>query len=174
MGYNNGPRTMKVLLFIAIIFLLISSCQQKQPLFRQIPSDQSGIHFTNQVKEDDELNVMYYEYLYNGGGVGIGDFNDDGLQDIYLTGNMVPNRLYINKGNMKFEDVTDSAGVAGNGRWCKGVSIGDINNDGLMDIYVCAGVLLPASDRKNLLYINQGVNKSTNIPVFKEEAEEYE
>ena len=152
---------------------MLLSCKQKQILFREIKPENSGIHFNNQIKEDNELNVLHYEYLYNGGGVGIGDFNNDGLPDIYFTGNTVPNKLYINKGHMKFEDVTDTAGVSGNGRWCKGVSVVDINNDGLMDIYVSAAVLLPVSDRKNLLYVNQGVDKKTGIPTFKDEAEEY-
>ncbi len=150
---------MRYLFLLSNITLLFFSCKQKQILFREIKSDKSGIHFNNQIKEDDELNVLHYEYLYNGGGVGIGDFNNDGLPDIYFTGNTILNKLYINKGHMKFEDVTDTAGVSGNGRWCKGVSVVDINNDGLMDIYVSAAVLLPVSDRKNLLYINQGVDK---------------
>ena len=164
---------MRYLFLLSNIALLFLSCKQKQILFREIKPDKSGIHFNNQIKEDDELNVLHYEYWYNGGGVGIGDLNNDGLPDIYFTGNTVPNKLYINKGHMKFEDVTDIAGVSGNGRWCKGVSVVDINNDGLMDIYVSAAVLLPVSDRKNLLYINQGVDKKTGIPTFKEEAEEY-
>ncbi len=142
-------------------------------MFREIKGDKSGIHFNNQIKEDNELNVLHYEYIYNGGGVGIGDFNNDSLPDIYFTGNMVSNKLYINKGNMQFQDVTDAAGVGGNGKWCKGASVIDINNDGLMDIYVSAAVLLPVSDRKNLLYINQGINKKTGILTFKEEAEVY-
>jgi hypothetical protein len=164
---------MKFFSLLSIITLLLLSCKQKTLLFREIKSNESGISFNNKIAEDDELNVLHYEYIYNGGGVGIADFNNDNLPDIYFTGNTVSNKLYINKGSMKFEDVTDAAGVSGNGKWCKGVSTIDINNDGLMDIYVSAAVLLPISDRKNLLYINQGVNKKTGIPVFKEEAEEY-
>jgi hypothetical protein len=110
--------------------------------------------------------------IYNGGGVGIGDFNNDGLQDIYFTGNVVPNRLYINKGDFKFEDVTDKAGVGGMGRWGRGVSIIDINNDGLMDIYVCNTIYKDSLRRRNLLYINQGPDKD-GIPHFKEMAKEY-
>ncbi|MCW3119178.1 MAG: ASPIC/UnbV domain protein, partial [Chitinophagaceae bacterium] len=142
-------------------------------MFREVNAAHSGIHFNNQITENDTLNIMNYEYLYNGGGVGVGDFNNDGLPDIYFTGNKVPNKLYLNKGNMKFEDVTGIAGVGGNEKWCKGVSVIDINNDGLMDIYVSVAVLLPVSERKNLLYINQGIDKTTGIPVFKEEAGEY-
>ncbi len=158
---------------LALSVFLFSTCKQKQPLFREVKPDKSGIHFNNEIKEDEELNVLYYEYIYNGGGVGIGDFNNDSLPDIYFTGNLVPNKLYINRGQLKFEDVTDTAGVAGNGKWCKGVTVVDINNDGLDDIYVNAAVRLPASERKNLLYINQGADKISGIPFFKEQAEEY-
>jgi hypothetical protein len=89
------------------------------------------------ITENDSINPIDNATVYNGGGVGIGDFNKDGLPDIYFTGNMVPNKLYLNKGNFKFEDVTATAGVDGKGRWGKGVSVIDINNDGLPDIYVC-------------------------------------
>lgn len=160
-------------IFISLSTFFSTACKQKQSLFREVKPGKSGIHFNNEIKEDNELNVLYYEYIYNGGGVGIGDFNNDSLPDIYFTGNLVPNKLYINRGNMKFEDVTDAAGVNGNGRWSKGVSIVDINNDGLEDIYVSAAVRLPASERKNLLYINKGADKTTGIPLFKEEAGEY-
>ena len=93
--------------------------------------------FNNKIIENDSINPLDVVNIYNGGGVGIGDFNNDGLQDIYFTGNMVSSKLYLNKGNFKFEDITDKAGVEGMGRWARGVSVVDINNDGLMDIYVC-------------------------------------
>jgi hypothetical protein len=139
----------------------------------QIKASQSGITFNNEIKEDAELNILRYEYIYNGGGVGIGDFNNDSLPDVYFTGNLVPNKLYLNKGNFKFEDVTAITNTGGNGRWSKGVSIVDINNDGLQDIYVSCAVLFPVTDRKNLLYINKGADKKTGIPVFEEKAEAY-
>ena len=164
---------MKYFFPLLLIAFSLLSCKENKPLFIEVKGETSGIHFNNKITENDTLNAMSYEYLYNGGGVGIGDFNNDGLPDIYFTGNRVSNKLYLNKGNLKFEDITEAAGVGGNGKWCKGVSIVDINNDGLMDIYVCAAVMYPASERKNLLYINQGVNKATGIPVFKEEAKEY-
>lgn len=164
---------MKYTVTTLLVVLVLTACKRSHPLFKNISPENSGIHFNNLIKEDDTLNVLRYEYIYNGGGVGIGDFNNDSLPDIYFTGNLVPNKLYLNKGNMKFEDVTDKAGVNGMGRWSKGVSIIDINNDGLMDIYVSAAVLLPVEDRKNLLYINKGVDKTTGVPVFEEEAEAY-
>ena len=98
------------------------------------------------------------EYTYMGGGVGIGDFNNDGLEDIFFTGSQVSSRLYINKGNMHFKDVTNSAGVSTNG-WCTGVSVIDINNDGWPDIYVCVSGKVNGAKRKNLLFINQHLNR---------------
>ena len=151
---------------------LLQACKNK-PLFREISPESSGIHFINAINESAELSVLNYEYIYNGGGVGIGDFNNDSLPDIYFTGNMVANALYINKGNLKFQDITKEAGVEGQGKWNKGVSIVDINNDGWMDIYVCSAVYADSNARKNILYINQGINPQTGLPSFKDEAREY-
>jgi hypothetical protein len=110
--------------------------------------------------------------VYNGGGVGIGDFNNDGLPDIYFSGNMVASKLYINKGNFKFEDVTAQAGVDGKGRWGRGVAVIDINNDGLLDLYVCNSLVNDSLKRQNLLYVNTGAGKN-GVPQFKEQAKEY-
>jgi hypothetical protein len=118
------------------------------------------------------VNVLDLSNVYNGGGVGIGDFNNDGLQDIYFTGNLVSNKLYLNKGNFQFQDITDSAGVGGNGKWCRGAAVVDINNDGWLDIYVCATINKDPDKRRNLLYINQGTD-ANGIPHFKEMAAEY-
>jgi enediyne biosynthesis protein E4 len=156
-----------------IVLPALLSCNKKETGFKQIKAGESGITFNNEIKEDAELNILRYEYIYNGGGVGIGDFNNDSLPDVYFTGNLVPNKLYLNKGNFKFEDVTESTKTGGNGRWSKGVSVVDINNDGLQDIYVSCAVLFPVTDRKNLLYINKGADKKTGIPVFEEKAEAY-
>jgi hypothetical protein len=141
-------------------------------MFQLIPSDHSNVHFSNHLVENDTVNPFDVPNMYNGGGVGIGDFNNDGLLDIFFTGNQVPCRLYLNKGDFKFEDVTDIAGVGGDNRWCRGVAVVDINNDGLPDIYVCATILPDGQKRQNLLYINKGVNKQ-GIPIFKEMAKEY-
>ncbi|HEV2832431.1 MAG TPA: VCBS repeat-containing protein, partial [Hanamia sp.] len=110
------------------------------------------------------MNILNQANIYNGGGVGIGDFNRDGFMDIYFAGNMVSNKLYLNKGSMKFEDVTNAAAVSGDGRWCTGVSVVDINADGWPDIYVCASFRSDAKHRTNLLYISQGLNKDS-VPV---------
>jgi enediyne biosynthesis protein E4 len=142
-------------------------------LFTDLPSTQTNIHFTNQINDNDKLNVINYEYLYNGGGVGVGDFNNDSLPDIYFTGNLVSNKLYLNRGNMKFEDVTELAAVTGNGKWSKGVSVIDINNDGLKDIYVSVGVTKLGILRANLLYVCQRIDPVLKIPLYKEMAKAY-
>ena len=154
-----------------LCIILINSCSQ-QNLFTEIEPLHSGIHFNNKITETDSINVLDFENIYNGAGIGIGDFNNDGLQDIYFAGNMVANKLYINKGDFKFEDVTSEAAVSGNGRWCKGVAVVDINNDGKQDIYVCASAKKNSFERQNLLYINCGLD-SNKVPVFKEMAAEY-
>ncbi|WP_184549580.1 VCBS repeat-containing protein [Mucilaginibacter sp. FT3.2] len=157
--------------FICLSVCSLTACK-KSTLFQLIPSSHSGITFSNTIIENDTINPLTKLNLYNGGGVGIGDFNNDGLQDIYFVGNQVSNRLYLNKGDMKFEDVTTKAGVGGKGGWGRGVAVVDINNDGLPDIYVCNTLLDDSVKRTNLLYVNQGVGKD-GIPVFKEMAKEY-
>ncbi len=157
---------------ICLFFLLAMVSCKKKTLFEQIPSSHSGVTFNNLVVENDSINPLDKLNIYNGGGVGVGDFNGDGLQDIYFVGNAVPNRLYINKGNMKFEDVTEAAGVGGQGGWGRGVAVVDINNDGWPDIYVCNTLLDNPKKRRNLLYINLGPDKN-GVPHFKEMAKEY-
>jgi hypothetical protein len=157
-------------IFLPVLFLF--ACNNEHTLFKKVSSAHSGIDFNNNITETDSINPLYIVNIYNGGGVGIGDFNNDGLQDIYFTGNMVPSKLYINKGDLKFEDVTDKSGTAGMGRWARGVAVVDINNDGLMDIYVCNTIYSDPLKRRNILYINQGVNESA-VPQFKDMAEAY-
>jgi hypothetical protein len=158
-------------IFIIICSSALLSCK-KHPLFQQVSSSQSGIHFKNEIIENDSINPLDLVNIYNGGGVGVGDFNGDGLQDLYFTGNMVPSKLYLNKGDFKFEDVTDVAGVNGAGRWGRGVAVIDINNDGLPDIYVCNTINKDSLKRRNILYINQGKDKN-GVPHFIDEAAEY-
>ena len=160
------------LIFVGFFFLLLDACNSKQTLFQQITSSHSGITFNNKITENDSINPMDVVNIYNGGGIGIGDFNNDGLQDIYFGGNMVPGKLYLNKGKFKFEDITDKAGVSGMGRWERGISVIDINNDGLMDIYICNTIDKDSMKRRNILYVNQGLDKE-GIPHFKDMAAEY-
>ncbi|MDB5088208.1 MAG: RNA-binding protein, partial [Mucilaginibacter sp.] len=157
--------------FFCCLLVLLFSCKQ-HTLFEKISSSHSGVHFSNTIIENDTINPLDKLNIYNGGGVGIGDFNNDGLQDIYLVGNAVSNKLYLNKGDMKFDDVTKEAGVAGSGGWGRGVAVVDINNDGLMDLYVCYTLLNDSVKRRNLLYVNQGIDKN-GVPHFKEMAKEY-
>jgi hypothetical protein len=127
------------------------------PLFTLLEPKETGINFANQVFEDDNNHPFKYSYFYNGGGVAVGDINNDGLADLYFTGNMVTNRLYLNKGDFVFEDITAGAGVAEKGGWSTGVTMVDINLDGYLDIYVCRSYFRKnPSLRENLLYINNG------------------
>lgn len=156
---------------LLFVLIMLASCK-KHTLFEQLHSDATGIHFNNLIIENDSINPLDKVNIYNGGGVGIGDFNNDGLPDIYFIGNAVPNRLYLNKGAMKFDDITAKAGVGGRGGWGRGVAVIDINNDGKADIYVCNTLLNDSLKRTNLLYVNQG-NDKNGIPQFKEMAKEY-
>ena len=158
--------------YYVLFIIIISACNSNKPLFDKLDASQTGILFNNEIIESDSLNVLDVSNIYNGGGVGIGDFNGDGLSDIYFTGNKVANKLYLNKGELHFEDITNVAGVEGEGKWSRGVSIVDINNDGKSDIYISATLGTDSNLRKNILYINQG-NDVKGIPVFKNMANEY-
>jgi hypothetical protein len=158
--------------FICLSLFCVLGCNTKDTLFEKISSSHSGILFNNRIVENDSINPLNVVNIYNGGGVGIGDFNNDGLQDIFFTGNMVSCKLYLNKGNFRFEDITAKAGVEGLGRWARGVSVVDINNDGLMDIYVCNTIYQDSLRRRNILYVNQGIDKD-GIPHFKDMGAEY-
>lgn len=135
-------------------------------LFRLLSKEQTNITFNNRIIENDSFNIVDYIYVYNGGGVAIGDINNDGLSDIYFTGNMVNDKLYLNKGNLTFEDISDYAGINIPG-WSTGVTMVDINHDGLLDIYVCQSGNFSPEKRKNLLFINKGNLK------FEEQAEKF-
>ncbi|MEL6820971.1 MAG: VCBS repeat-containing protein, partial [Calditrichota bacterium] len=145
-----------ILLILTGVFLIAgcSEPMQEATLFNRIEASESGIKFKNTVTEDTLFNSINYLYFYDGGGVAVGDINNDGLSDIYLTGNMVKNRLYLNRGNMQFVDITDPAGVAGpTSSWITGTTMTDVNADGWLDIYLCSSNYLDKSG-PNLLYIN--------------------
>ncbi|MCY7349984.1 MAG: VCBS repeat-containing protein [Cytophagaceae bacterium] len=161
--------------FVVGLVVLLTACDK--PQFSQLPASQTGITFANRITETDSINILDYEYVYNGGGVGVADFNNDGLQDVYFTGNQVSNRLFLNRsspgqGDFKFEDISDKAHVSGEARWCSGVALVDINADGWMDIYVGATTYKDSTRRGNLLYINQGLGQE-GIPTFREMAKPY-
>ncbi len=148
----------KTLPYPLLLLLFIFSCQNEKPgaLFTKVSKNKTGINFRNLLKEDENFNIFKYQYFNNGGGLAVGDFNNDGLQDLVFTGNMVKNRLYLNRGGFKFEDITQQSGIAEKEGWCTGVSTADINGDGWLDLYICrAGY--PFDDlRSNLLFINNG------------------
>jgi len=155
----------------ALLVALLSACRQgDHPLFTSLPSGSTGISFSNTITENDSVNVLSYYYCYNGGGVGIADFNNDSLQDIFFTGNMVSSKLYLNKGQLHFEDITAAAGLTTHD-WIMGVSVVDINNDGWMDIYLNVAGPARMGKHHNLLFINQGAAHGQIS--FKEEAADY-
>lgn len=181
--YNQLLPAIKMIRLASILLLLIilasSSCKEKSPasdeqevqskeetLLRLLTAHDTGIDFQNIIAENDTFNMVDYFYVYNGGGVALGDINNDSLLDVFFTGNMVPNRIYVNKGNLHFEDISKSAGITAHG-WSTGVTMVDINGDGFLDIYVCRSGNYPSLKRKNLFYINNG-----NL-TFTERAEEF-
>ncbi len=165
-------------LLLLLVPFVLYACKPStdEPLFHLVKPEDSGITFVNEIQENEQLNVLEYQYLYNGSGVAIGDVNNDGLPDVYFSGNMVSNKLYLNKGKsdkaaFQFEDVTDIAGVAGRKKWKTGVTMVDINADGKLDIYVCYSGSGTDEDRRNELYINTG--SKIGVPTFVESAAKY-
>lgn len=157
--------------FFSILLLSMVACQTsplKKPLFELLPASRTGIDFNNEIREDNRLNIITFEYMYNGAGVGVIDINNDGLSDLLFTANMSENKLYLNKGNFEFDDITAGSGLLQRGKWASGVSVVDINQDGWKDIYVCyAGPYTDPHRRANELYINNRDN------TFREAAAEY-
>ena len=144
-----------------------------KPLFTLLSEEETNISFQNTLTEGLNTNILVYEYFYNGGGAAAGDFNNDGLVDIYFTSNMSDNKFYLNKGNMQFQDITLSSHAGGRpGPWKTGINAVDINADGRLDLYLCYSGALPPVKRANQLFINIG-NDSQGTPMFEEKAEAY-
>ena len=151
----------KYLYIASLLLFFLASCQERGSLFDQPGPSQTGIGFVNELQETEELNILDYLYFYNGGGVALGDINGDGLPDVFLSGNQVKNRLYLNKGGLRFEDISEQAGIGGNSSWNTGAVMADVNADGLLDIYVCAVVGINGFTGHNELFINNGDNTFT-------------
>ena len=167
---------MQKLVIVLALLTLVFSCVNdksenskinKNSLFTKMDKSETGIDFINKVENEKDFNIFKYRNFYNGGGVAIGDINNDGLPDIYLTANKAKNKLYLNKGDFKFEDITESSDTGGSRSWSTGVVMVDINTDGLLDIYVCNAGNVKGDDQKNELFINNG------DLTFTEKAEEY-
>ena len=164
---------MKKLLILLTFALTFPACNKEKTLFSLLDSAKTHVDFNNVITENDTLNIFNSEFIYNGGGVAIGDLNGDGLQDLFFTGNQVQNKLYLNKGNLAFEDISQKAHIEKqNGEWSAGINFLDINRDGKLDIYVCNTFLKSPEKRRNLLYINQG-NDTEGSPTFQESAQTY-
>ncbi len=162
----------RFLFLIVTTIHILFSCGQKDTLFTALSSSKTGIFFANKLEKKPLLNILYYLYYYNGGGVATGDVNNDGLPDIYFTANRNGgNKLYLNKGNFSFEDVTEAAGVAGTADWCSGATMADVNGDGLLDIYVATVSNAFGLKGHNLLYINNGLKEGK--PAFTEKSAAY-
>ncbi len=157
-------------ILLLLIFLVIS-CQNNNQMVL-VSEKQTNILFNNQVIESDSLNILNYEYIYNGGGVAIADFNRDGKEDVYFTGNVVSNRLYLNQGDFVFKDVSSISKSECNGFWSMGVSVIDINNDQWPDMYISVSGKGDPKKRKNILLVNQGIDKDS-IPIFLNKASDY-
>ena len=166
----------KQLLLVFCLSTFLWSCTDHTPqntstqVFEWLEPEQSGVDFENRLTVTDSMNFFQYGYFYMGGGVGVGDFNNDGLQDLFFTANMESNGLYLNQGNLSFSDISEIAGIQGDNQWMTGVTTVDINEDGWEDIYV--SVSGKWASRKNLLFVNLGLNED-GIPHFEEQAEKY-
>lgn len=150
----------EVIFYFGLVSAIILSCQQKEKidgiLFQELPADETGIYFSNNIREDDQFNIIEYLYFYNGGGVAAGDINNDGLPDLYFSSNQEANKLFLNQGDFKFKDISANAGVAGIGNWKTGVTMADVNGDGYLDIFSCGVGDYKGFTGCNQLLINNG------------------
>ncbi len=167
MRYSN----FRYLVFLPLLYLL-SCAQQSEEVFQLLDTARTNITFNNEIPESDSLNIIINNYIYNGGGIGIADFDNDSLPDVFFAGNLVDNQLYLNRGTLKFKDISTAAGIATTGKWVSGVNVVDINNDGWQDIYLACTFHEDSVKRENVLYINQGLD-ANGQPTFKDEAAKY-
>ncbi|MBS1608271.1 MAG: VCBS repeat-containing protein [Bacteroidetes bacterium] len=162
-------------LLVCFFLIFLPSCKEEKkgnPLFKVLEPDKTGLNFSNTLHPDTILNLFRYMYFYNGSGIGTADFNNDGKQDLFFAANQGQNKIFLNEGNFHFKDITEEAKIPNDGGWSTGVSVVDINSDGLMDIYVCRVGKYKSLHGKNQLFICQGISKN-GIPWYKDEAEKY-
>jgi enediyne biosynthesis protein E4 len=165
----------RIAFLLATLALVLTGCdafKSEKQLFQTLDSTKTGVGFVNKLVPTEKLNLLDYLYFYNGGGVSAGDVNNDGLIDLYFVSNQGPNKLYLNKGGFKFDDITEKAGVAGFSDWQTGSTMADVNGDGLLDIYVCAVGNFRGLEGSNELFINTGTGPD-GVPTFAEKAADY-
>jgi len=169
------PQNFNKLFFIILLIFSVVSCkthQKKNPMFEVLDDSKTGLHFSNKLNPTQQFNMFNYMYFYNGAGIGAGDFNNDGLIDLFFASNQGENKIYLNKGKMTFEDVTKGAKIPQDGGWSTGISVVDINNDGLLDIYICRVGNYETLHSKNQLLICKGIDKN-GVPYYEDEAAKY-
>ena len=162
----------KIFLVSIFTILFLQACKKEEHLFERINASHSNLYFSNELNSNSELNIFNYLYYYNGGGVAAGDYNQDGLIDLYFTSNEQEDKLFLNTGNFNFEDITSDSQIDNSHGWTTGVSNIDINGDGLLDLYICKVSGFLNLEGHNLLYVNQGTNKD-GIPIFHEQSAKY-
>ena len=165
-------RTKLIVIGLCVLFCGCISKKKKPYLFELLASEHTGLHFSNNLTSNDDINLFKYMYFYNGAGVGTGDFNNDGLADVFFSSNQGDNKLYLNIGKLRFKDVTQGANIPQDKGWSTGVSVVDINNDGLLDIYICKVGRFEKLNSDNQLLICQGIDKA-GVPFYKDEAKSY-
>ncbi|WP_297335657.1 VCBS repeat-containing protein [Algoriphagus sp.] len=163
---------LKFQLALGVLVLGLYSCQKEAKLFELKDPERTGIEFNNLITETDSFNILTDEYIFNGGGVAVADFDQNGLPDLFFTGNQVANKLYLNRGDFRFDEVSAKSEIGAVNHWCTGVTVVDINGDGWMDIYVATAMKTGPKERNNLLFVNQGLNEAGDL-IFEEKAESY-
>lgn len=162
----------KITITSLILSFVLFSCKKDDTLFELKSPDETGVYFNNEIVETDSFNILTDEYIFNGGGVAVADFDQNGYPDLFFTGNQVANKLYLNQGDFKFKDISEVAGISASDKWCTGVTVVDINEDGWMDVYVVAAMKTGTGERNNLLFVNQGKNSDGSVS-FQEMAAAY-
>ncbi len=173
--YHKIMNIVRTVIFIGLISSLYqcgTPIKNNNPLFEVLNDDRTDLHFVNKLTPTPKFNMFNYMYFYNGAGIGAGDFNNDGLVDLFFASNQGENKLYMNTGNMHFKDVTAEAKIPQDGGWSTGVSVVDINNDGLLDIYICRVGNFETLHSKNQLLICKGIDKN-GVPYYEDEAKQY-